>query len=389
VTCYGLDGPRIKSRWRRDFPHLSRPTLGPTQPPFCRISLRLCTAGRLWTNLCVSLQWGWVMLADCELNCVSGCSEIMYCWRTFSWTLCLVAMRLCTAGGLWTKLCVGLLWVYVILADFWLNAVSGCNEVMYYCRIFNWTVCLFAIRLCRADGLWTELCVLLRWGKVLLADFVLNCASVFSEVIYCCRISTEPCCGLQCGYICLAVLDCIVCLVSVNLCTPDRSELNCVSGCNEVMYCWRVLNWTVCLVALKLCTTSGLWSELCVSLQVGYVMLADSELNCVSFCSEVVYYWRIFNWTVSLVAMRLCSAGGFWTELCVLFQWCFVLLAVFELNCVSVCSDVMYCWLILNWTECLVALRLCTAGELWPELYVWLQRGYVLLTYFELKCVSV
>jgi len=33
VTVYGLDGPGIKSRWRRDFPHPSRPALGLTQPP--------------------------------------------------------------------------------------------------------------------------------------------------------------------------------------------------------------------------------------------------------------------------------------------------------------------------------------------------------------------
>ena len=33
ATGYGLDGPGIESRWGRDFPHLSRPTLGPTQPP--------------------------------------------------------------------------------------------------------------------------------------------------------------------------------------------------------------------------------------------------------------------------------------------------------------------------------------------------------------------
>jgi len=32
-TGYGLDGPGIKSRWGRDFPHLSRPALGPTQLP--------------------------------------------------------------------------------------------------------------------------------------------------------------------------------------------------------------------------------------------------------------------------------------------------------------------------------------------------------------------
>ena len=33
ATRYGPDGPGFESRWRRDFPHLSRPALGPTQPP--------------------------------------------------------------------------------------------------------------------------------------------------------------------------------------------------------------------------------------------------------------------------------------------------------------------------------------------------------------------
>jgi hypothetical protein len=33
ATAYGLDGPGIDSRWKRDFPHLSRPALRPTQPP--------------------------------------------------------------------------------------------------------------------------------------------------------------------------------------------------------------------------------------------------------------------------------------------------------------------------------------------------------------------
>jgi hypothetical protein len=32
ATHYGLDGERIESRRGRDFPHLSRPDLGPTQP---------------------------------------------------------------------------------------------------------------------------------------------------------------------------------------------------------------------------------------------------------------------------------------------------------------------------------------------------------------------
>ena len=33
ATAYGLDGPVIESQWGRDFPHLSRPGLRPTQPP--------------------------------------------------------------------------------------------------------------------------------------------------------------------------------------------------------------------------------------------------------------------------------------------------------------------------------------------------------------------
>ena len=33
ATCYGLDGRGIESRWGRDFSHLSRPALGPTQSP--------------------------------------------------------------------------------------------------------------------------------------------------------------------------------------------------------------------------------------------------------------------------------------------------------------------------------------------------------------------
>jgi hypothetical protein len=33
ATRYGLDGPGIESQWGRDFPHPSRPVLGPTHLP--------------------------------------------------------------------------------------------------------------------------------------------------------------------------------------------------------------------------------------------------------------------------------------------------------------------------------------------------------------------
>ena len=33
ATGYGMDGSGIESRWVRDFPHLSRSALVPTQPP--------------------------------------------------------------------------------------------------------------------------------------------------------------------------------------------------------------------------------------------------------------------------------------------------------------------------------------------------------------------
>ena len=33
ATAYGMHGPAIESRYERDFPHLSRQALRPTQPP--------------------------------------------------------------------------------------------------------------------------------------------------------------------------------------------------------------------------------------------------------------------------------------------------------------------------------------------------------------------
>jgi hypothetical protein len=49
ATCYGLHGPRIESRWRRDFPHLSRPDLGSTQTPVQWLpGLSGCKAAGAW-----------------------------------------------------------------------------------------------------------------------------------------------------------------------------------------------------------------------------------------------------------------------------------------------------------------------------------------------------
>ena len=37
ATDYGLGGPGIESRRVQDFPHLSTPALGPTQPPIQQV----------------------------------------------------------------------------------------------------------------------------------------------------------------------------------------------------------------------------------------------------------------------------------------------------------------------------------------------------------------
>jgi len=39
ATGYGVDGTGIESRWGRDFLHLSRPALGPTQLPVQWVSV--------------------------------------------------------------------------------------------------------------------------------------------------------------------------------------------------------------------------------------------------------------------------------------------------------------------------------------------------------------
>ena len=165
-------------------------------------------------------------MADCELKCVCGCGEFMYCWRIVNWTLCVVAVNLCIAGGLWTELCVWLRWDYVL----W--------------RIVNWTLFEVAVNLCITGGLGTELCV---------------CVSV------------------------------------------------------EFMYCWRIVNWTLCVFAVRLSISGGLWTGICVWFQWDYILLADWKLNCVSVWNKFIYCGRILNWTEFLVAVSFCIPDGLWT----------------------------------------------------------------------------
>ena len=60
-TCYGLEGRGIKSRWGRDFPHPSRPTLGPTQPPIQWVlGLSRGKVARAWRWQPTPIEcWGW------------------------------------------------------------------------------------------------------------------------------------------------------------------------------------------------------------------------------------------------------------------------------------------------------------------------------------------
>ena len=49
ATRYGLEGPGIESRYWRDFPHPSRPTLGHTQSPINGYRVfRRCKVAEVW-----------------------------------------------------------------------------------------------------------------------------------------------------------------------------------------------------------------------------------------------------------------------------------------------------------------------------------------------------
>ena len=89
ATNYGLEGPGIEARWGRDFPHLPRPALGPTQPPIQWVP----GPSREWSGRCLALAEveGRVELYICS---PSGPS-----WPVLGWTARVNSM------WHWTSLC--------------------------------------------------------------------------------------------------------------------------------------------------------------------------------------------------------------------------------------------------------------------------------------------
>jgi hypothetical protein len=51
ATGYELGGPGMESQWGRDFQHLPRPALGPTQPPVQRVMSLF--PGVKWPGRCI------------------------------------------------------------------------------------------------------------------------------------------------------------------------------------------------------------------------------------------------------------------------------------------------------------------------------------------------
>jgi hypothetical protein len=85
ATRHGLNSPGIESRWEEDFPHASRPILGPTQHPTQRVKCLLPGVKRLGA-------WRWPPSLKKEQNyrstalwAIMACSRVTFTFMKLRW----------------------------------------------------------------------------------------------------------------------------------------------------------------------------------------------------------------------------------------------------------------------------------------------------------------
>jgi hypothetical protein len=98
ATGYGLEGPRIESGWRRDFPHLSRPALA--HPASCTIGTGSFPGVK--SGPCVTLTphlllvpWAWKGRAIRSMR-RTACTEPQCLYKCALYLFCTIFSRSCS-----------------------------------------------------------------------------------------------------------------------------------------------------------------------------------------------------------------------------------------------------------------------------------------------------